>query len=251
MKIIASIQARMGSSRLPGKVLTEVCGKPLLLWQVERIQRARLIDDIIIATTTNIADDAIEVFCKSHQLRCFRGSEDDVLARISTMVREFQIEHHVEFCGDSSLIDPHIVDEVVGYYLKYQDDFDLVSNGLKTSYPPGQEVTVYGGKVLIDADKQVDINDPNREHVTMHIVKNSNYKVKNLIAPYRYAFPDIYLEVDTQEDLNFVEAIVRNFIDSGNEHFSLSDILSFVKGADHLKNINQNVHRRWKEFRSV
>ena len=127
MKIVASIQARLGSTRLPGKVLKDINGKPMLLRHVERLRRSRLLDDVIVATTTNPHDDKIVEFCINNNIAFYRGSEDDVLDRISSMIEERGIDVHVECFGDSPLTDPHIVDEIIGYYLKYQANIDFVS----------------------------------------------------------------------------------------------------------------------------
>ena len=153
MKIVATIQARMGSTRLPGKVLKDICGKPMLLWQVERIKRSRLIDDVIIATTTSSIDDEIVQFCIENNIKYFRGSEDDVLNRVASLIQKFGIDLHAEFCGDSPLPDPQLIDEFIGYYLKNQDNFDYVSSSMETTYPPGQEITLYRGITLIELNE--------------------------------------------------------------------------------------------------
>ena len=116
MKIIASIQARLNSSRLPKKVLKNIFGKPMLYWQVERIKKSLLIDDIIIATSNDL--DEIENFCKENKIICYRGSENDVLDRISSMIKDHNIDIHVELFGDSPLVDPMIIDQYVGYFLR-------------------------------------------------------------------------------------------------------------------------------------
>ena len=117
--IVASIQARMGSTRLPGKVLADICGKPMLLWQVERIRKSRLIDEVVVATTTSSKDDQIEQFCIKNKISFYRGSEEDVLKRISSLIKDFKINLHLEFCGDTPLSDPQIIDEFIGYYLLF------------------------------------------------------------------------------------------------------------------------------------
>ena len=250
MKIIASIQARLGSSRLPGKVLKEINGKPMLYWHIERLKRARLIDDIIVATTTNSLDDKIVDFCKQYNIKFFRGSEDDVLKRISSMIEKFKIDIHVELFGDSPLTDPHIVDEFVGILLKSFDNLDFVSNSIKTTYPPGQEVLVYKGSCLLKANKLVEKDSKLREHVSIHIYKNPNiFKILNVEAPYYYNYPDIFLEVDTAQDFLLIEKIFNYFFDRNINHFSLSQILDFVVKNPELSKINENVERRWMQFR--
>ena len=250
MKIVASIQARLGSTRLPGKVLKVINGKSILLRHVERLRRSRLLDDVIVATTTNPNDDAIVQFCIDNSITYFRGSEDDVLDRIASMIYEKSIDIHVECFGDSPLTDPHIVDEVIGFYLKHEESIDFVSNSLKTTYPPGQEVIVYRGECLIKANKNIDEDDPLREHVSIHIAKHpSKFRLVNLEAPEYYYYPDIFLELDTPEDFKMI-SIIFNYFDSRNiEHFSLSEILDFLKENKDLISINNKVERRWKEFR--
>lgn len=250
MKIVASIQARLGSIRLPGKVLKEINGKPMLWHHIQRLKYSRLLDDIIVATTINKNDDEIVKFCEKYDINYYRGSEDDVLDRIASMIEENEIDIHVECFGDSPLTDSHIVDETVGYYLKYQDKYDFVSNSLSTTYPPGQEVLVYDGKCLKEANKRIAKDEPLREHVSIHITQHPDiYKMKNLEAPKYYNHPEIYLEVDTPQDFEMVSAVFNHFESKGLEYFSLSQILDFLQQNDNLIDLNNKVERRWKKFR--
>lgn len=250
MNIVASIQARMGSSRLPGKVLKEICGKPMLLWQIERLRKSRLLDDIIVATSIEKQDDIIEEFCRQHKVTCFRGSENDVLNRIASLIRHYNIDIHVECYGDSPLIDPQIVDEFVGYYLKNQNIIDYVSNSIKTTYPPGQEVVVYSGKILDDIEITLAISDPLREHVGYNITRFPNkYRIVSLEAPMHFFKPNIYLEVDTIEDFAFISEVIRYFYDNNIESPSLSQMLAFLNVFPDLAMQNSMVPRRWKNLR--
>jgi len=240
----------MGSSRLPGKVLADVCGKPMLLWQIERIQRSRLVDQIVVGTSTSSLDDEIEHFCNSHGVECFRGSENDVLGRISELIRNNDVDLHVECYGDSPLIDPQIVDEFIGYYLKHSDGADYFSSALKTTYPPGLEVTLYPARVLMDVDQVVSKDDPMREHVGYNITRfREKYRLRSLEAPPWFSFPNIYLEVDTQEDLTLLRSVVGHFVAKGQEYFSLAEILSMLDKKPKLTGSNINVERRWKSLR--
>tara|TARA_B110000967_G_scaffold208965_1_gene263065 strand:- start:2395 stop:3156 length:762 start_codon:yes stop_codon:yes gene_type:complete len=250
MKIVASIQARLGSSRLPGKVLKDINGKPMLLRHIERLRRSRLLDDVVVATSVNPLDDKIEEFCINNDIKFFRGSEDDVLDRISSLLELADIDIHVECFGDSPLTDPHIVDEVIGYYLKHEYEIDFVSNSLVTSYPPGQEVLVYRAESLIKANKIIEKDDPLREHVSIHLTQYpEKYRLKNLEAPPYYYYPEIYLEVDTEEDFELINVIFKYFDDKQLEHFSLSEIIEFLSQNNNLIKINNKVHRRWKRFK--
>ena len=250
MNITASIQARLGSTRLPGKVLKDVCGKPMLQWQVERLQQSRLVDCVVIATTTNPADDLIHRFCHDHGIDCYRGSEDDVLGRISSLIRERGVDLHVECFGDSPLIDPQIVDEFIGYYLKFKESIDYVSSSLKTTYPPGLEVIVYPGEVMLLTDGSVAHDDPLREHAGYNITRfPKKFRLASLEAPSHYYFPNTYLEVDTKQDLEVMRKVIGFFSEKGISHFTLSQILEVVRLFPEEFNQNVDVVRRWKALR--
>jgi len=250
MNITASIQARMGSSRLPGKVLKDVCGKPMLLWQVERIRRSRLVDRVVIGTSTSPLDDEVEAFCSKYGVECYRGPEDDVLKRIASLVRELAVDVHVECYGDSPLIDPQLIDEFIGYYLKFKDEADYFSSALKTTYPPGFEVTVYSGQILVEVDQMVADDDPMREHVGYNITRfPDKFRMQPLEAPPWFAAPDTYLEVDTPEDMTLLRALVGHFVARGQEHFGLGEILTMLRSNPDLAKGNLDVERRWKALR--
>ncbi len=249
MKITATVQARMGSSRLPGKVLKLIGGKPMLQRQIERIKRSRLIDEIVVATTNSHNDDPIVDLARQLQVNIFRGSEDNVLGRIAGLLKEYHVDLHVELIGDSPFSDPQIIDEIIGFYLKYQDCYDYVSNGTKVSYPSGMEVNVYPASVLLEANSLVAPDDPLREHVDIHISKNKRFRTACLEAPPHFYNPDIYLEVDTEKDFQMVSAVFEHFDKSGKEHFSLSQILDFLADRPELVMHNQNEERRWRIFK--
>lgn len=250
MSIIASIQARMGSSRLPGKVLKEICYKPMLLWQIDRLRNSRLLDDIIVATSVESQDDIIEDFCIKNNIICFRGSETDVLNRIASLIKYYNVDIHVECYGDSPLVDSQIVDEFVGYYLKYKDTLDYVSNSIVTTYPPGQEVVVYAGKILKEVDARVSKTDPMREHVGYNITRfEHDYRIASLEAPSYFFKPNIYLEVDVIEDFEVISKIIKYFYDNKIENASLYQILDFLKIFPDLALSNSMINRRWKDFR--
>jgi len=250
MKIVASLQARMGSSRLPGKVLKDICGKPMLLWHIERVKRSRLLDEVIVATTTSEKDDEIALFCKQHAITCYRGSEDDVLNRIASLIHHFQIDLHVEFCGDSPLTDPQIIDEFIGYYLKHQQSYDYVSNATKTTYPPGLEVTIYKGVVLSELDQTLSACDPMREHVGYNITRfPERYRLAFLEAPDWCFDPEAYLEVDTPADLEMMKQLIGYFVEKGIEHFTLSQILDLLRKKPEIMSLNKDEERRWKSLR--
>lgn len=250
MNIVATIQARLGSTRLPGKVLKEVCGKPLLQYQIERIRRSRLVDDIIIATTTSAHDEPIVELGKKLGVTVYRGPEEDVLKRIADLLRIHQVDVHAEFVGDSPLTDPQIADEIIGFYLKHRDRYDYVSNGMELTYPSGMEVNVYPAAALIEAEGLVSPDDPLREHVDIHLSKNVRYRSFCLKAPPYFYRPDIFLEVDTARDFEMLSQVISHFVEHGKEHFSLSQILDFLETRPDLVSLNQNEERRWWQFKN-
>ena len=248
MKISATIQARAGSTRLPNKVLLPILGEPMLARQIERIQRSLLIDEVIIATTTNPNDDHIEDLARCLGVPCFRGSEERVLDRIVATLKHFNVDIHVAFCGDCPLPDPTIIDSIIGMYLKYQDSYEYVCTHMKTTFPPGLEVIVYPSKILYDVDSLVS-RPEDREYVSVHITsRRDRYRILNVEAPPWYRYPDLYLEVDTPEDFKVVTAIYEALYPS-NPYFLLPHIIDFMNQNPALAESNRHIPRRWKKFR--
>lgn len=140
-KIIATIEARLASTRLPGKVLLPLGGKPVLQFLVERLKRSKFIDEIIIATSSNIENDAIESLTKEIGIYCFRGSEDDVLSRVIGAADSRKADIIVQLTGDCPLMDPELIDECVSKYL--DGGYDYVANELVRTYPIGMDVAVF------------------------------------------------------------------------------------------------------------
>jgi len=248
MRIDATIQARTSSSRLPNKVMKEILEKPMLQLQVERLRQSRLIDRIIIATSSSPQDDVIEELADRLDVLCFRGSEDDVLGRVVGALKAFDVDLHFESKGDNPMPFHSLIDSMIGFYLKHAGEYDYVSNALKTTYPPGTDVILYPAEILIDAEKQIENEDPLREHVGIHIYQYpERYRLYNLEAPPWHKFPEVYLEVDTIEDFKVVTKIFEHFYPA-NPGFSLSQVLELVNEKG-LSTLNRNITRRWKKFR--
>lgn len=248
MRIVGTVQARMGSSRLPGKVLMPILGRPMLELQVERVKQSRLIDEIVIATSVERGDDPIEQWASRFGVACFRGSEEDLLSRVVGALKASQADIHVEFMGDNPIPDPMLIDSFIGYSLRYRERYDYVTNTLKTTYPPGAEVSVYPAAVLFDAEARA--SDPIlREHVGLSISRYpERYRICNLEAPASLRYPDLYLEVDTSEDLEVVSAVFEHFYPR-NPGFSLAQAIDFLLSHPELAERNRQVARRWRAFR--
>lgn len=250
--IAATIQARMGSSRLPGKVLKDISGKPMLLRQIERIKNSRLIDNIIVATTTSPKDDVIEEFCLENKINFFRGNENDVLQRICDTLENFNIDIHIELHGDSPLVDYQLIDELIGLFLKNNENLDYISNNLKTTYPPGMEFSVYSSKILLEVNKFIKKEDKLREHAGFNITRFKNkFNLKSVEALPRHYHPEIYLEVDTIQDLIMIRKIFEYFFSKNIQYFGIDVITEMLLKNKEIIEINNQVERRWKKLRNA
>ncbi len=246
-KIIAAAVVRMGSSRLPGKTLMEVAGKPLLGHLLDRLKQCETLDGIVVATTIKEADDAIAYFCQNNSMPCFRGSEDDVLERMVGAYQMLGAEIGVEAFGDGPLIDPAVVDRIVNAYLNADGAYHLVGNDMKTTYPPGMDVEAFDIDALEDADRRATAPSI-REHGTGYIRQNPDiYRLLNLEASGLERRPDLTIEVDTDEDFEVIRAIIEHFHPRNN--YSLAEIISFLDANPDIATINKDVHRRWKQYR--
>jgi spore coat polysaccharide biosynthesis protein SpsF len=247
LSVDATIQARTGSSRLPNKVLKPVLGKALLQHQIERIQRASTINRVVLATSDLAQDDPLEDLAHSMGILCFRGSETDVISRVCGALEKFEIDIHAEFQGDNSIPDPAVIDFVVGYFLEHSEKFDYVTNALKTTYPPGLEVSVYPSRILFDANLRAS-NSEHREYVGFHINQHPDvYRLKNIEAPAAISRPDLHLEVDTEEDFLLVSHIYEHFASQPN--FTIEDVVAYTDAHPQLTQSNSGIERRWKQYR--
>ncbi len=239
-KISAIIEARMTSTRLPGKVLLEAVGKPMLQLMIERISRAAAIDNIIIATTTNDSDDPIVELAKTLSIDYFRGSEHDVLGRVVGSAQAHNVDVIVEIPGDCPLIDPAYVDLCVNEFI--EGDADYVSSALSNSFPHGSEAQVFLTKTLEDVASRTD--DPtDHEHVSLFMYNNPKlYKIQAINAPIDIARPDVHLTLDEQKDYEFISHIFEHFY-LDNPNFTLQEILDLLNSNDCLARLNKDIQR--------
>tara|TARA_B100000315_G_C14571901_1_gene586019 strand:+ start:1319 stop:2077 length:759 start_codon:yes stop_codon:yes gene_type:complete len=248
-KTVASIQVRMGSTRLPGKVMRELLGKPVLRRLYERVKMATQIDEIVIITSENIIDDVIEEYCFQNKIEVFRGSENNVLYRILSAMEHYNADIGVTLFGDCPCVDPKIIDQMLTIYKDNLGKYDYVGNDLKTTYPPGLEVEIYSINALKDAHKK-NVESEVQEHGTLFIRQHPEiYQLLNIEAPKELYFPDLEIELDTEEDFFVIETIFKHFHSIGKENFSAQDIVLFMLENPALQNVNKNVERRWKKFR--
>lgn len=239
-RIVDIIEARMASSRLPGKVMKPFLGKPMLQFMIERLKRSTLLDGIVVATTTSRSDDVLEDLAESLGVGCYRGSEDDVLMRVLEAAQAFDVDVIVETPGDCPLIDWQILDHVVQHYLDHDDDY--VSNNLELTYAGGMDVQVFSTEVLADVARRTD--DPvDHEHVSLFIYRNpDDYRVRNVAAPPHLNAPDVKCLLDTQADYKLICAVLAALYPE-TPAFTCADILALIAERPELREINRHVER--------
>ena len=240
-KIIAIVQARMSSARLPCKVLMDLCGKPVLWHVVNRLKRSSLIGEIVIATTVNEKDNAIVGFCKKNNFDYYRGSEEDVLDRYYQTAKKFKADIITRITSDCPLIDPEVVDKVIKAYLDGKKNFDGATNSIRRTYPRGLDAEVFSFKALEKCWEQAG-KGYQREHVTV----------------YMYEYPELFklvsvennkdlsawrLVVDEVDDFELVKKIYENLF-LKNKYFSMKDIEVLLEKNYSFLEINKKVKQK-------
>jgi len=227
-RVVIIIQARMGSTRLPGKVLMTVFDKPLLGYLIERLSRAKLVDEIVIATTENSLDDVIEKFCINNKISCYRGSEDNVLSRYYDASIRFKANCVVRICSDSPLIDPLIVDRMIQSF--FNNGCDYLSNTINQTYPLGMNIEVFSQQALKKSYMNYS-EDYESEHVTPYIYMHPelfNICQEHLNKDYSF----LRLTVDENKDFILIKSIIERMY-LVNTNFGLEDIIQeYIKDPD-------------------
>ena len=237
-KVVASIEARMTSTRLPRKVLKQCMGKSMMELMIERVRRCETINEIVIATTTNQTDDPLEELAKKLNVGIHRGSENDVVQRVVDAHRKMQSEIVVQLTGDCPIIDPEVVDALVRFYRMNQ--FDYVSNAVVRSYPIGLDTQVSSFKIL---EKSLELaqSESDHEHLYATIYKRpEQFKLYHFVGPQELMWPELRLTLDTQEDLNLISAVYEALYPQ-NKDFRTIDIIKFLKGRPDLAEINKYI----------
>lgn len=239
MKIVAIIQARMASSRLPGKVMKEIAGEPMLLHVVKRTRMATKIDDVIVATTIDSQDDVIEDYCRQNQIVVYRGSEHDVLDRYYQSAKEYNADVIVRLTADCPVLDPGIIDRLVNEFIKA--DVDFAANRLpppfKRTYPIGLDAEVCTFTALEKAWHEAEAKHE-REHVMPYFYEEpGRFRILQIDNDVDYGY--LRWTVDTEEDLALVRKIFSAF--DGRLDFGFLDILELVNKHPEFQLINQQV----------
>ncbi|MHC1681694.1 MAG: acylneuraminate cytidylyltransferase [Clostridiaceae bacterium] len=240
MKVVCIIQARFGSTRLPGKVLKEIGSKTVLELDIERIKRVKNIDEIVIATTILEKDDVIVKEAERLGIKHFRGSEEDVLSRYYLAAKEAKADVVVRVTSDCPLIDSEVTEEIIQYFK--DNNFDYVSNTLDRTYPRGLDTEVFTFKSLEKAHNEA-TSERDREHVTPYIWSNSSmfnlaqYKNEEDFSDYRWT-------LDTEEDFQVIDLIYKHFNNEAVKYFNMKDIVEYLKLHPEISEINKEIEQK-------
>ena len=245
MKIVAIVQARMGSSRLPGKVMKEVCGKSILSHVISRISQCSLVDQVVVATTTNDEDDILIREADNLGVSSFRGSEDNVLSRYYHAASAYRADVVIRVTSDCPLFDPTILTEIVAVFLKKNSQarcVDYLSNTLDRTYPRGLDAEVLYFDVLKTAYQEADKNYE-KEHVTPYVYQHAD---KFIVEQYRDADHD-YSEyrwtLDTVEDFKFIETVYHALWER-TRLFQTADIYRLLERNPFILDINSHIEQK-------
>ncbi len=241
MKVSIIVQARMGASRLPGKIMKRVLGKPMLEYQIERLRRVKASDEVVIATTEDPSDDVVSDFCQKLSIPFFRGDVDDVLGRTYGAAKKRKADVIVRITGDCPLIDPMVVNQLIEYYLSNRHRFDYVSNVIERTFPRGMDGEVFPFKILEEIEA-VATDPSDREHVTLYLRRNSmRYRLGNL----SYVRDESHHRwtLDTEDDFKLIREFFERLYPT-RPHFSLEDCLRFMEQNPDLVKLNQHIRQK-------
>jgi len=240
MKIVATIEARMTSSRLPGKVIMKVKKKTLLEFLIERLKKIKEIDDIILCTTKNRTDDILVKKAIELNIKYFRGSENNVLSRVTGAVKKFKGDAVVQITADCPIIDYKIIKKLILIYKK--NKYDCVSNSFVRSFPDGMDVNVLTAKSLIKSNV-LSKSKKYKEHVVDFIKDNPKiFKIKNVIADKKNYWPELGVTLDEKKDYLLIKKII-DFFYKKKYFFGCTDIIELVKKKNWIE-INKSVNRK-------
>ncbi|MGH8239594.1 MAG: cytidylyltransferase domain-containing protein [Steroidobacteraceae bacterium] len=244
--VVIIVQARMGSTRLPGKVLKPIAGRPMLSYQIERLRRVQRGQQLVVATTINPLDDAIVSFCRDAGVDCCRGSEQDVLSRYWQAAEQFAATTVVRVTADCPLLDPQLVDLAIETFVDHAGRYDYVSNMITPTWPYGMAVEVLSEQVLREANRE-SIDAAEREHVTPFVyLRPDRYRIKSLTR-----HPDLSWHrwtVDTPEDFQLVSLLLESLYPR-RPAFTIDDVLATLDRHPDWANINAHVAQKSIEQR--
>jgi|LauGreDrversion4_2_1035121.scaffolds.fasta_scaffold187339_1 spore coat polysaccharide biosynthesis protein SpsF (cytidylyltransferase family) len=237
-RIVAIVQARMSSTRFPGKVMKPILGRPMLAMQLERLLRCNSIDDLLVATSDQVQDDPIAELCKFINITCFRGKLNDVLDRFYYCAQSAEADHVVRLTGDCPLTDPSTITALINFYLAR--DVDYASNCRPPTLPDGLDAEIFSFKALEVAFSEA--RDPYaREHVVPYIISESKqFEIANW--SYKEDLSNLRWTVDEPEDFVFVTRVYEHLYPTKPD-FNMDDVLGLLQSHPHLLELNNRFQR--------
>lgn len=239
MRVVIIVQARMNSTRLPGKVLLPVAGKSILLRQIERIKFSKQYDEVVVATTTDISDNIIAGMCEIEGIPYYRGHPYDLLDRHYKAGKLYNADVIVKIPSDCPLIDPKVIDKVITFYKNHSREYDFVSNLHPPSYPDGNDVEIVPMRVLEYAHRNA-TKQYEREHTTPFIWDNPEiFRIGNCTweTGYNYSMSHRWT-LDYDEDYHFIREVYKKLY-AKNPQFSLYDVLSLLEEKPEIAELNR------------
>ncbi len=231
LNTLCCIQARISSTRLPGKVIKRICGKPLLLHVIERVLTCELIDRAVLATSTDGGTDVLADIAEQAGIGIFRGSEDDVLDRYYRILLKYKPTHVVRICADSPLVDPFEIDRIIRHHVSVGADYSFnhipeygsFSNG----YPDGVGGEIFKSAVLKSIAERP-TTPAEREHVNKYVLDRPGaYHIETIQAPAKISHPKYRFDVDSEEDLAFIREIFQELYNG--TIFSTEDVVTYLE----------------------
>ena len=231
------LQARIGSSRLPGKVLKQIAGRPLIQFQINRIRKSKLLNNLVVAIPIETENDSLERYLSSENIEVYRGAENDVMSRFEGVISKTTAEVIIRSTADCPLFMPEILDEMLGTF--YQSDLDYLSNSISPTYPDGLDIEIFS-KNAFNILLKTNPSKLQREHVTLGFYDGTNsFKTQNFTNKI-----DLSKErwtVDYQEDFDFVKKI----FEKSGQHVTFHEVLQLLEDYPEIRN------SKTSEFRNI
>lgn len=231
IRIVGTIEARMGSSRLPGKTMVPIYKNMILLeCVVQRFRACLTLDDVVVATSIEKGDDTIADWCKTNSIKVFRGSEDNVLERVAGAARHFEADAIVQMGADSAYLDYELIDQLVGCY--QAGSYDYLCNDLRLTYPLGIYGHVVRVEKLLELTQKQDLSDKDRSDVVRYFWEHpQDYSISNIEAPPELHDPELRLTIDYPEDMEQARSVYAHF---GGHLFTTSQVIALKRWKPEL-----------------
>jgi spore coat polysaccharide biosynthesis protein SpsF len=242
LKVLCIIQARMGSERLPGKVMKKILGKPMISYTLERLKKARYIDELVLATSTSESEQALVDYLEANGYPYFRGSEKNVLERYVDTANYYGGDIIIRVTGDCPLIDPVIVDEVITYFLN--NCYDYVRLDVPDTFVRGFDVEIFSKEAMertYRLTKDFEENSPYKEHVTLYMYKHPEEFSVGYVKGTEIFQKNYRLCVDTPEDFKLVKTIFESLPE---QKLNAKNIIRFLDNNPELAQINKDINQR-------